>query len=76
MKKGLRLPKDIAEEQPELEVRLQYAELLLSAGLQEQARELLDEILAQNPGLPEAVRALAFLTLTLDDLEASEGSLF
>lgn len=70
---GLALAKSIAEEQPELEVHLQYAELLLSAGQHEPARELLDGILADNPGLPEAVRALAFLTLTLDDLEASKG---
>ena len=70
---GLALAKSIAEEQPELEVHLQYAELLLSAGRHEPARDLLDGILADNPGLPEAVRALAFLTLTLDDLEASKG---
>jgi len=70
---GLALAKSIAEEQPELEVHLQYAELLLSAGRHEPARELLDGILADNPGLPEAVRALAFLTLALDDLEASKG---
>jgi tetratricopeptide (TPR) repeat protein len=70
---GLALAESIAEEQPELEVRLQYAELLLSAGQHEPARELLDDILVQNPGLPEAVRALAFLTLTLNDLDASRG---
>ena len=70
---GLALAKSIAEEQPELEVHLQYAELLLSAGQHEPARDLLDGILADNPGLPEAIRALAFLTLTLDDLEASKG---
>jgi len=70
---GLALAKSIAEEQPELEVHLQYAELLLSAGQHDLARDLLDGILADNPGLPEAVRALAFLTLTLDDLEASKG---
>jgi tetratricopeptide (TPR) repeat protein len=70
---GLALAQSIAEEQPELEVHLQYAELLLSAGRHEPARDLLDGILSDNPGLPEAVRALAFLTLTLDDLEASKG---
>ena len=72
VEEGLALAESIAEEQPELEVRLQYAELLLSAGEQESARVLLDDILAQHPGLPEAVRALAFLTLTLDDLDASK----
>jgi len=70
---GLALAETIAEERPELEVRLQYAELLLSAGQHEPARALLDDILVQNPGLPEAVRALAFLTLTLNDLDASRG---
>lgn len=70
---GLALAESIAEERPELEVRLQYAELLLSAGQHEPARALLDDILVQNPGLPEAVRALAFLTLTLNDLDASRG---
>ena len=70
---GLALAETIAEERPELEVRLQYAELLLSAGQHDPARALLDDILVQNPGLPEAVRALAFLTLTLNDLDASRG---
>ena len=50
-------------------VRLEYAELLLSAGRGEQAKGLLDSILAENPGLPEAVRALGFLTLTENQLE-------
>ncbi|HEY5624779.1 MAG TPA: tetratricopeptide repeat protein [Gammaproteobacteria bacterium] len=68
---GLELAAEVVAERPELEFRLQYAELLLSAGRQEAARELLDEILEANPGLPEAVRALAFLTLTLEDFEAS-----
>lgn len=71
IEEGLSLAESIAEEQPNVGIRLQYAELLLSADHQEQARKLLDDILAQNPGLPEAVRALAFLTLTLNDLEAS-----
>ena len=71
IEEGLSLAESIAEEQPNVGMRLQYAELLLSAGYQEQARDLLDDILAQNPGLPEAVRAVAFLTLTLNELEAS-----
>ena len=42
-------------------MQLQYAELLLSAGRPREAETRLNEILATNPGLPEATRALAFL---------------
>ncbi|MDH3417911.1 MAG: tetratricopeptide repeat protein [Gammaproteobacteria bacterium] len=70
---GLALIESLATENAELEVQLQYAELLLSAGHADTARERLDEILTTNPGLPEAIRALAFLTLTQNDLEASQG---
>jgi tetratricopeptide (TPR) repeat protein len=68
---GLRLAEQFAAEETDLEVRLQYAELLLSAGHGGEARALLDDILAENPGLPEAVRALAFLTLTENELDAA-----
>lgn len=70
---GLALVEALATPDADLEVRLQYAELLLSAGRGDEARERLDRILVENPGLPEAIRALAFLTLTQDDLEASKG---
>jgi len=70
---GLALIESLATEDAELEVQLQYAELLLSAGRADMARERLDEILTANPGLPEAIRALAFLTLTQNDLEAAQG---
>ena len=62
----------LAEEHNEVEVQLQYAELLLSAGRSEEAETLLDEILADNPGLPEATRALAFLALTEERLEEAK----
>ena len=62
----------LAEEHDEVEVRLQYAELLLSAGQSEEAEELLNDILADNPGLPEATRALAFLALTEQRLEEAK----
>ncbi|HSG63843.1 MAG TPA: tetratricopeptide repeat protein, partial [Gammaproteobacteria bacterium] len=68
---GLALVEPLATPEADLEVRLQYAELLLSAGHGEEARARLDRILVENPGLPEAIRALAFLTLTQNDLEAS-----
>jgi len=70
---GLALAETLATENTTLEIQLQYAELLLSAGRADAARERLDAILVDNPGLPEAIRALAFLTLTQNDLEAAKG---
>jgi tetratricopeptide (TPR) repeat protein len=70
---GIALIAPIAAESQSLEVRLQYAELLLSAGRGEEARQRLDEILVDNPGMPEAIRALAFLTLTRDELDDARG---
>jgi len=70
---GLALAERLAGEATELEVRLQYAELLLSAGHTEQARTLLDGVLAESPRLPEALRALAFLTLTENELDAARA---
>jgi tetratricopeptide (TPR) repeat protein len=63
----------LAADSDEIEVQLQYAELLLSAGHEDAARERLDRILEESPGLPEAIRALAFLTLTQNELEAAKG---
>ena len=68
---GLALARQLAADEPRLEVRLQFAELLLSSGATEEARELLDEILAESPGLTEAARALAFLMLSDGDLDES-----
>ncbi len=70
---GIALIGPIAAESDSLEVHLQYAELLLSAGRGDEARERLDEILLDNPGMPEAIRALAFLTLTRDELDDARG---
>ena len=70
---GLALARQLAADEPRLEVRLQFAELLLSTGGTDEARELLDGILEENPGLTEAVRALAFLTLTDGDLDESRA---
>lgn len=69
---GLALAESLAEEHTEQEVRLQFAELLLAAGRNEEARQLLNGVLADDPGLEEAVRALAFLELTDGDLDAAE----
>ncbi len=69
---GLALAADLAGKHSEQEVRLQYAELLLAAGRNDEARELLNGVLAEDPGLEEAVRALAFLELTDGDLDAAE----
>ena len=73
MDEGLELAARLAEQDDSLEVRLEYAELLLSAGEGAEAKTLLDEVLAENPGLPEAVRALAFLTLTENELEEARN---
>jgi tetratricopeptide (TPR) repeat protein len=61
---SLAIAADLATRHDEVEVQLQYAELLLSAGRPREAETRLDEILANNPGLPEATRALAFLAMT------------
>ena len=68
---SLELAARLADEQPEAPVQLQYAELLLSAGESDQAESILDEILQDNPGMPEAIRALAFLALTSDQLDSA-----
>jgi tetratricopeptide (TPR) repeat protein len=69
---SLAIGERLAEQHEEVEVRLQYAELLLSAGRGDEAEALLNEILTDNPGLPEAVRALAFLALTEGRTEEAE----
>jgi len=75
---SLAIASDLAERHDELEVQLQYAELLLSAGRPREAETRLNEILAENPGLPEATRALAFLAMTeerVDDAKRYFGDL-
>ena len=54
----------LAARDDRVEVQLQYAELLLSAGRPREAETRLNAILAANPGLPAATRALAFLAMT------------
>lgn len=68
---GLALAAELADEHDDPEVRLQYAELLLSAGRGDDAAVILNEILADNPGMPEAVRALAFHDLTSEDFDGA-----
>jgi tetratricopeptide (TPR) repeat protein len=58
-----------ARHDDDAEVQLQYAELLLSAGQPREAETKLNEILAENPGLPAATRALAFLAMTEQRVE-------
>ena len=69
---GLDLARQLAADEPRLAVRLQYAELLLSTGENTEAGKLLDDILSESPGLPEAVRAVAFLKLTDGELDEAE----
>jgi len=66
---SLAIAADLASRHEEVEVQLQYAELLLSAGKPREAEARLNEILATNPGLPEATRALAFLAMTEERTE-------
>jgi len=66
---SLDLVRELAEETDDLEVDLQYAELLLSSGRMDEAHERLTAILDENPGLPEATRALAFLAMAQEDLD-------
>jgi tetratricopeptide (TPR) repeat protein len=61
---SLAIAADLAGRHDEVEVQLQYAELLLSAGRPREAETRLNQILATSPGLPEATRALAFLAMT------------
>jgi tetratricopeptide (TPR) repeat protein len=61
---SLALASELASRRDEVEVQLQYAELLMSAGRPREAETRLNEILAKNPGLPAATRALAFLAMT------------
>lgn len=68
---ALAIASDLAGEYDDVQVRLQFAELLLSAGETERAEDLLNEILRQNPGMPEAIRALGFLALSRQDLDVA-----
>jgi tetratricopeptide (TPR) repeat protein len=61
---SLAIASELAGRHDEVEVQLQYAELLLSAGRPREAETRLNEILARNPGLTAATRALAFLAMT------------
>jgi tetratricopeptide (TPR) repeat protein len=61
---SLALAAKLSAEHKEVEVQLQYAELLLSAGKPRDAEKRLNDILVTNPGLPEATRALAYLAMT------------
>ena len=75
---SLAIAAELAARHDEVEVQLQYAELLLSAGRPREAETRLNEILATNPGLPEATRALAFLAMTeqrVDDAKRYFGDL-
>lgn len=69
---SLALAEALAAEHEVPEVQLQYAELLLSSGRSEQAEARLDELLEDNPGMPEAVRALGFLKLATEQFDDAE----
>jgi tetratricopeptide (TPR) repeat protein len=68
---ALDIASELADQFNSSEIRLQFAELLLSAGETQSAETLLNEILAEDPGLPEAVRALAFMSLADERLDVA-----
>jgi tetratricopeptide (TPR) repeat protein len=69
---SLAIASELAGRHDEVEVQLQYAELLLSAGQPREAETRLNAILATNPGLPAATRALAFLAMTEQRIDAAK----
>jgi tetratricopeptide (TPR) repeat protein len=69
---SLAIASRLAEEHADVETRLQHAELLVSAGQPREAETRLNEILEISPGLPEAIRALAYLALTENELSTAE----
>lgn len=68
---ALEIARRLAAEIDSPEVQLELAELLLSAGETEAAEAQLTEILDANPGMPDAIRALGFLYLTLEEFDAA-----
>jgi tetratricopeptide (TPR) repeat protein len=65
---ALEVASELADSYDNTEVKLQFAELLLSAGETRRAEALLNELLDANPGMPEAIRALAFMSLADGEL--------
>ncbi len=70
---SLAIAAQLAEQHKDVEVQLQYAELLLSAGKPRDAEKRLNDLLAANPGLPEATRALGFLAMTENRVDDAKG---
>jgi tetratricopeptide (TPR) repeat protein len=68
---ALGIASELAGEYDNVQVKLQFAELLLSSGETDRAEGLLNEILEQNPGMPEAIRALGFLALAKEDFDVA-----
>jgi tetratricopeptide (TPR) repeat protein len=68
---ALAIASELADQYDNTALKLEFAELLLSSGETVEAERLLDEILEENPGMPEAIRALAFLSLANEDLDVA-----
>ena len=66
---SLELARELAAGNPEPAVRQQLAELLLWAGERDEAEAILNDIVANNPELVDARRALAFLHLARNELD-------
>lgn len=70
---ALALGREMMAEERDTDLRLELSGLLMAAGLEEQAREHLQALLAENPGDEDILRALALVNLRSGDLEASEA---
>ena len=70
---ALEIASALADELDNTQMQLEFAELLLSAGELDRAEDLLTEIQDDNPGMPEAMRAMAFLAMAQDDLDKARG---
>ncbi|MGH8722788.1 MAG: tetratricopeptide repeat protein, partial [Burkholderiales bacterium] len=69
---GLAEARSLVEDRPGPGERLEYALLLGSTGRTEEARELLNEMLAEDPRDAEALRVLGLLELEGGNLDAAE----
>ncbi|MCC5870092.1 MAG: tetratricopeptide repeat protein [Gammaproteobacteria bacterium] len=67
------LASEMMAQERDTDLRLELSGLLMAAGLEDQAREHLQALLAENPGDEDILRALALVNLRSGDLEASEA---
>ena len=73
VEEGLGRARELIAEHPETDLKLNYAELLLSQERDEEAEAQLEQLLHEEPGMPQAVRALAFVDMRRGDTEAAKA---